>query len=69
MTPTPEQLQHALDKALTATIENLFNNLISNIVAPIYDAHSTPIQRFERGFKVALDAYREASAVLEKLKP
>jgi hypothetical protein len=63
-------LKHALDKALQASIENLFNNLIANLIAPVFtNRDDTPIIRFERGFRVALDAYDQASKVIEKLQP
>jgi hypothetical protein len=67
MTPN---LQSSLDQALNQAIQNLFNNLISNIVAPTFSQDkATPIERFERGLKIALDAYDLALAVIEKDTP
>ena len=60
-------LKESLDKALDAAIQNLFNNLISNLVNPTYSSDkSTPISRFEVGLKLVLQAYEQASAVIEK---
>jgi hypothetical protein len=66
----PPPLQHALNKALGQAIQNLFNNLISNLANPTYSSDkTTPIQRFEAGFKLALEAYEQASAVIAKNPP
>jgi hypothetical protein len=63
-------LIESLNRALDATIQNLFNNLISNIVAPTFSHDkSTPISRFEHGFKIALDAYDQALHVIETVLP
>jgi hypothetical protein len=64
---THPPLKDSLDQALTAAIQNLFNNLITNLVSPTFSQDkSTPIERFERGFKVALQAYDQALQVIEK---
>lgn len=64
MTPN---LTSSLNKALDDQISKLFENLILNMIAPTYSQDkSTPIQRFEAGFKIALQAYEQASAVIEK---
>jgi hypothetical protein len=64
---TPPNLKDSLDKALDAAIANLFNNLILNLISPTFSADkSTPISRFEHGFKIALDAYDQALAVIQK---
>ena len=64
MTPN---LTSSLDKALDTQISKLFENLILNLIAPTYSQDkSTPIQRFEAGFKIALQAYEQASAVIAK---
>lgn len=65
---THPNLTDSLDKALDQQIQNLFNNLVVNLISPTFaQDKSTPIERFERGFRVALDAYDQAKAVLEKL--
>jgi len=64
MTPN---LTDSLDQALNQAIQNLFNNLIANLASPVFSPDkSTPISRFEAGFKLALQAYEQASAVVEK---
>jgi hypothetical protein len=63
----PPRLIDALEKALDDQISKLFENLILNLIAPTYTQDkSTPIQRFEAGFKIALQAYEQASAVIAK---
>jgi|HubBroStandDraft_4_1064222.scaffolds.fasta_scaffold00027_57 hypothetical protein len=67
MTPN---LTSSLDKALDDQISKLFENLVSNLIAPTYSQDkSTPIQRFEAGFKIALQAYEQATQVIEKEQP
>ena len=66
---THPNLKDSLDKSLDNAIQNLFNNFISNLVAPTFSQDkSTPIERFERGFRLALDAYDQALAVVEKME-
>jgi hypothetical protein len=63
----PPALQHALNKALDQAIQNLFNNLIANLASPVFSPDkSTPISRFEAGFKLALQAYEQAAVVIAK---
>ena len=65
----PPPLTYSLNKALDAAIQNLFNNLISNLVNPTYSQDkSTPISRFEVGLKLVLQAYEQASAVIDPSK-
>ena len=61
-------LKDSLNKGLDAAIQNLFNNLISNLVNPTYNANKndTPISRFEVGLKLVLQAYEQATQVIEK---
>ena len=67
---THPNLQDSLSKSLDAAIQNLFNNLISNLISPTYSQpNDPPIAKFERGFKVALEAYDQALAVIQKQTP
>ena len=67
--PTADKLTDSLNKALDAAIQNLFNNLISNLVNPTYSQDkSTPISRFEVGLKLVLQAYEQASKVIDPPK-
>ena len=71
MTNNPPPLTESLNKALDQAIQNQFNNLIANMIAPTYNANKndTPISRFEHILKIILEAYGQALAVVEKDQP
>lgn len=57
----------SLNKAFDDAISKLFENLLLNLTSPVFTSDkSTPIERFERGFNLALQAYDQALAVIEK---
>ena len=63
----PPPLTASLDKARDEAISRLFETLITNLMAPVYSQDkSTPIERFERGFKLVLEAYDQALGVIQK---
>jgi hypothetical protein len=63
-------LKPALDKSLDDHLSKLFETLIQSLANPLFTQDkSTPIDRFERGFKLALDAYEQATAVINKAQP
>ncbi len=67
--PSADKLTDSLDKAFDQVIQNQFNNLVANLIAPTFSSDkSTPISRFEHILKTALDAYDQALTVIEKHK-